>query len=287
MKDWNQLKYFIAIAEEGSALHAAKKLSMSHATVLRHIDKYEKSIDTVLFHRLQKGYELTEEGKALLPKAKHIQQEVIAFTKSINSSDEMAGDIVITQPEDNVLNLYPIYAKFMQAYPDVRLHINATTDVANLNQQEADIAIRFTYQPHDLLSGYQLGTLSYNAYASQSYLSQQTSNKLDDLHWLVWQQLGTSIEQSPQYKWLHKHLDAPNIVMQANNVSDIISAMRAGMGVGFLSQDISHQHPDLQVLPNSLIKSSYPLWVLTHRHLRKVNRINTLMKFIHQHFQSI
>ena len=65
MRDWENLRYFMAVARNGTVSGAAKELVVSHSTVLRRIEQFEKMLDSKLFKRLQRGYALTIAGEKL------------------------------------------------------------------------------------------------------------------------------------------------------------------------------------------------------------------------------
>lgn len=65
MFDWNDIRLFLAIAESGSALGAARLLGLNQTTVARRMDALECQLGLTLFERRNLGYRLTEEGKSL------------------------------------------------------------------------------------------------------------------------------------------------------------------------------------------------------------------------------
>jgi molybdate transport repressor ModE-like protein len=67
--DWNDLRYFLAVARTGSTLAAAKALGVSQPTVQRRLAALEKQIGRSLVERHPTGYRLTDIGKKLLPDA--------------------------------------------------------------------------------------------------------------------------------------------------------------------------------------------------------------------------
>ena len=59
MLDWNDLKYFLAVAREGSTLAAGRALRVSQTTVARRIAALEQALGIQLFEKRQAGYALT------------------------------------------------------------------------------------------------------------------------------------------------------------------------------------------------------------------------------------
>ena len=64
--DWDDLRFFLAVMRSGQISHAARQLSVDHATVARRIDHLERTLDTMLFERGRGGYRPTAAADTLL-----------------------------------------------------------------------------------------------------------------------------------------------------------------------------------------------------------------------------
>ena len=82
------------------------------------------------------------------------------------------------------------------------------------------------------------------------------------------------------WEQLHQRVAAPRIVMQTSNYADIVSAIRAGIGASFLGDIYARQFDDLVPVPNCDISNSLNMWVVTHRDLRGVKRVQCFMRFV-------
>src|SRR6516162_6581749 len=67
--DWEDVRYFVALARHGSLSATSRALRVNHATVARRIASLETLIGRALFDRRARGYVLTAEGKAVLKEA--------------------------------------------------------------------------------------------------------------------------------------------------------------------------------------------------------------------------
>ena len=70
------LRAFLAVAEEGSAYRAGEALFRAQSAVSRSIHKLEAVLGVSLFERRAHGMLLTEYGRALLVRARRVQEEV-------------------------------------------------------------------------------------------------------------------------------------------------------------------------------------------------------------------
>lgn len=282
MQNWDNLRFYLAVARSGTVSAAAKSLEVSHATVLRRVDQLEQELGVKLFRRLQSGYVLTESGSALYDEASRLDADTIAMVRRFeNRDDELAGRLRVTQPENEIIDLYPIYARFIEQYPQIELDISPSSSVKNLNRHEAEVAIRLTARPPELLVGRKVGTVYFGAYVSASYLTRLGRQPgIEDCDWIIWHNESNPEQRNVQVDRLYGMLPNPRIIMQTTSVSDIISAIRAGIGAGLISHSIARQYDDLVLLPDSNISSRLRLWVLTHRDLRKVVRVQCFMRFV-------
>ena len=66
MIDWDDVRYFLAVARGGSVRAAAERLGVNHATVLRRIAQLEQRLGVLLFEKLPSGYRLTAAGEEVV-----------------------------------------------------------------------------------------------------------------------------------------------------------------------------------------------------------------------------
>ena len=77
--EWDDFKYFLAVARSGSLTGAARALRTSAATVGRRIMALEARLGARLFDRGQTGYALTDSGEAIRLKAEEIEEAVLSL----------------------------------------------------------------------------------------------------------------------------------------------------------------------------------------------------------------
>lgn len=278
MRDWENLRYFLAVARKGTVSGAARELAVSHSTVLRRIEQFEKTLDSKLFKKLQRGYELTAAGENLFTQAQKIEGDVDkVLAQAEGHYDVTQGKLRISQPESGILNVYPLYADFRRQHPDITMEIHSTMSAHNINQQEVDIVLRISDDPPDMLVGRCLGSIKARVYASKQYLKRLPKNAtISDYEWIVWH----SAANTRSKEWFNQHIANPHVVLYAESMPDVLSAVLNDMGVGFLSSHEAGKHPSLVELLDGQVVAEYTLWILTHRDLRNSERVKTFMRFM-------
>ena len=77
--NWDDVRLFLAVARDGGLGPAARSVGKSAPTLGRRMLEFERSLGQELFHRLPRGYELTEEGQQLFSQAVKIEQQVLSI----------------------------------------------------------------------------------------------------------------------------------------------------------------------------------------------------------------
>ena len=100
MENWDDLRIFLAVAQEGSLTVAAQVLKVDPATVSRRITRLEMAHATPLFSKSPKGYELTETGNGLAAHVDEAQSSLNAGLGALRGDGEgLTGQIRIGAPD--------------------------------------------------------------------------------------------------------------------------------------------------------------------------------------------
>ena len=87
MLDWDDLRFFLAIARHGSLTAAARDLRVAQSTVGRRLSSLEASLGVRLLHRTPEGYTLTLAGQDVLNQAERVEVEVLGVERSVGGRD--------------------------------------------------------------------------------------------------------------------------------------------------------------------------------------------------------
>jgi LysR family hydrogen peroxide-inducible transcriptional activator len=121
----HQLRYFVAVAEEGSFSNAAEREHVSQPSLSQQIHKLEEELNEPLFDRLPRSVVLTEAGRCLLPYSRVILTALADAAKAVTALEaEVAGRLSVGAIPSIALYVLPrLIGRFQQAYPKVTFEL--------------------------------------------------------------------------------------------------------------------------------------------------------------------
>ena len=124
----HQLRYLVAVAEEGSLLKAARKIGIAQPALTQQLSALEATVDTKLLHRSSRGTRLTQGGRILVEHARTILEMVAVAQRDVQEQkNEVTGEISLAVASAVAeLVVPPLLKGLAAAYPRVGLRINAT-----------------------------------------------------------------------------------------------------------------------------------------------------------------
>jgi len=275
--DWDNLRYFLAVAQTGSIRGASQKLRVNHSTVSRRIKTFEQKTGQQLFKRLQTGYALTPPGEEMFELASNMEDQINALERqTLGSDNQLSGELRVTVPMALATHLLmPILSDFTVVHPEIDLDLMISSQELNLTNREADIAIRITNDPPENLIGRRIIRYTKSIYASQEYIDTHDFKNKSSLNWIGW-------DDTSQSPWWVQETDFEDVSLRHkfNNEYVQIEAVKAGMGMTMLPCFMGDAEKDLvRVLPEINLPS-YEIWLLTHPDLRNSARVRVFTKFV-------
>lgn len=264
--DWNDIRHFLEVARLGSLSAAARTLGVEHTTVARRVAALERQLHLHLFDRLPHGWQLTEEGEALLPHARRLEEEALALAHAARSRGTPSGLVRVSAPPVFAsCFLVPRLAPALAQYPSIELQLVGEAREADLARREADIALRLG-RPVDLrLAGRPLAELGYGLYAHPRWL---------DVPEGEWRFLRHGDENggSETARWLREFADGRAVAFASNDLLALHEAACAGLGVALLPHFLARTDARVVMLP-PVCDLRRALWLTIHPEVRRNPRI--------------
>ena len=280
--DWDDLRFFLAVARAGRLTVAARQLEADHTTVSRRISALEASLKAKLFERSPQGYTLTEQGERLLSHAERMETQALAVSSELGGADlALSGTVRIGAPDGiGTYFLAPELGALAERHPGLTLQLVALPRTFSLSRREADIAITLEQPTEGRLVSRKLTDYRLRLYASRDYLARH--GPMADLADLAGRTLVTYVADliyspvldyfSGLEKYTARRYECASVVAQ-------LEAVRAGVGVGILHDYAVRQFPELQaVLPEVSYLRTY--WLVTHADVRNLRRVDEVYSFI-------
>lgn len=280
---WDDFRIAYQVAKSGTLTKAGKVLNMNHATVLRHINRLEEALDTKLFIRHQRGYQLTDAGELVVKEVPDIQKSFSRLQNLMTSvENNISGNLRITTLSDFSPLLNPALKAFRQEYPKLRIQIIATDEVLPLSTGAAHVSLRAGAQPNepDLIVK-KLTPPDIFYYAADSYVEEYGLPKDEsEFNNHLWALPSDEKRKISFVKPILKHIDEEQIIYQSNHFPDIYNAVIEGMAIGPIGVHHSNKYQHLQKLDMSFDTSLEGLWFVYHKDLKNSARIQALLNFL-------
>ncbi|HSC18302.1 MAG TPA: LysR family transcriptional regulator [Rhizomicrobium sp.] len=256
--DWDKLRIFHAVASAGSFTHAGQMLALSQSAVSRQISALEEEINTPLFQRHARGLTLTDEGELLYGAVSDVLTRLGQAEEALkNAQSAPRGSLKVTSSHGlGTYWLLPRMEEFIRDYPELQVHLMFEDRELDLAQREADLALRMRAPVQADLIQRKLFTVHYHLCASREYLEQHgTPKTFEDLceHTLI--AYGERVASEVRdVNWLldstRRFNDGCGRALRINNITGILHAVEAGIGVAALPDYLTAERPHLvRVLP--------------------------------------
>lgn len=243
----HQLRYFVAVAEEGNFSHAADREHVSQPALSQQIQKLEGELAQPLFDRLPRAVVLTEAGRHLLEYARHILTDIADARRSVAAlSGEVAGRLSVGAIPSIALYVLPrLIVNFERAYPKVTFELfEDTTDklAERLEEGTLDLVLASSGDDRPNLVQHSLGKepllmllpakhrLARKKAIAWSDLAAEKFLLLHEIH---------SLSITVRRLLAANHLQ-PEVVLQGAQLATIAAMVAAGLGVTVVPEMMVH-----------------------------------------------
>jgi len=198
---WDEVRLFLAVAEEGSVSGAARKLRMAQPTLSRRLATLERSVGESLFRRSAAGAALTIAGERMVAPARRMAEWAGEVGRAAEPTDQGPQGLVrITAPPLVAHDFLAPFAGWLaRHHPGLRVEVLATMQYLDLARGEADLALRV--RPPNLTDLKLVHTLEVvNAVHVAPALARKLPRrpKLQDLPWIAWAPPYQEVPPNPQ-----------------------------------------------------------------------------------------
>lgn len=259
--DWDDLRLFLAVAREGGLSAAARATGKSAPTLGRRMLALEAATATELFRRLPRGYELTEQGTALLAKAVDLEAQIGALGRA-------AGGQMTVKVSAGTWMTYAL-CKHIEALLDTeertQLTFISAEHVLDISRRETIIGIRNRRPEQRGLACRKIGRVNFAGYA--------TSRKIK-----AWVKVSA---KTPSALWLSEQA-GKQIAIQVSAPRNALDLACAGKARAVLPTFIGDTQKGLMRVTPVIADLAHDQWLVTHQEERFQPQVRHLIDQIYR-----
>lgn len=281
--EWDDLRYFLAVARSKSLRSAAQVLKTSPPTVGRRIADLERRLGARLFDRSRVGFALTENGEAIMAKAEDVEEAVLSVERAALGRDlRPSGKVRLTTIDDIAsLVIAPRLSEFAARFPGIGLELVAQQTLTNLTRREADVALRTVRPEHGDYVVRQAGWWSLGLYVAKRHA--KAHNIVPGRHDFARMKIITWTDEYMHLRggaWFTEHAPRAEVALATNSRRIQYMACKAGAGVAILPSWIADKDSDLLCLLGPDKVMEVELWLAVHRDLLRTARVRAVVDFL-------
>jgi len=174
MHNWDDLRFFLAVARGRTLTAAGAMLKVDATTVGRRIERLANTLNTNLFEAGPSGLNLTPGGEKLLTYAEDMERNALTARDRISGErSRLTGTVRLSLSEGFATWMVARHLPAFQAlHPEIRLEIVTTNGFLNPSKREADLAVLLGRPQHGRLVAQKLTDYRLGLYASHDYVAQ-------------------------------------------------------------------------------------------------------------------
>ena len=291
MLDWNDLKYFVAVARHGSTVAAGRALEVDQSTVQRRLVALEREIGRPLVQRHPTGYRLTPFGEEMLPHAQQVEQAALAFGQQLADSKRNAAGVVrLTCPEPLVdrITRAGLLDRFHARHPAFKVEFVMSDKYLDLRKGEADVALRSGDTEDGALVGRKLGDSLWAVYASRRYIARHGQPaRVEDLAGHALAGFDDSMAGHRAAAWLRQVAPEGRIVARNDSVLGLLHSVKAGVGIAPLPTALGDAEPELVKVLGPIPELARIWRLLALPEMRRTPRVAAFFDFMVEEIEAL
>lgn len=284
MLDWDDLRFFLAVARGGNLSSAARALGVAQPTVGRRVSALQVRLGTRLFERTSDGHALTPSGRAVLRLVENVEAQALAVERFATGRDVgLSGVVRLTTTEWFARQVVaPLLGRFAERHPDIVVEVLADVRLYSLARREADLALRLGAFPERDVLRRKLARVAFGVYATPAYLSRHgpwATDGVRESHHLV-EMVDGQGTPFPDSAWLKALAPSARVAARTTSRDGQAALASAGLGVTTLPRHLGDHVATLRRISTPAAPPPKDLWLGVHRQARSTPRVRALVEFL-------
>ncbi len=269
-ENWDDLRYVLAVAEQGSVSGASRVLGVNHATVLRRIAAFEERHGVELFDKSARGYAIPVDRLRIIDAAREVENAMLAVDRVIQGAQvPLRGVVRVTSTDTFCTAILPdMLARWQRQQDELRIELLSTNAHLDLSRLHADVAVRPTLQLSEDLTGEVAAKLAFEVYEAAGGGPDK------------WLGLSGALARSLVAVWLADRAGTEPAAGAADSFVTLREMAAAGIGRAILPCVLGDADPRLSRVAGILPGLAVDIWVASHVDLADVPRIRAVRRLL-------
>jgi DNA-binding transcriptional LysR family regulator len=283
--DWDNLRYFLAVARAGKLTAAARRLGQDHTTVGRRIASLERTFRSKLFERRPEGYRLTETGQRLYENVKTVESSIWELQRDLVGQTQHVEGVVRIGAPDDFGNLFLVkhIGELQSLHPGLRIELMTLPYTLSVSKREADIAIGIERPVEGRLFVRRLTDFEMRLYATRDYIDAHGPiDQPSDLARQTWIGPVSDFNSTALVDAATELECTPTLRFACSSFAGQLAAAMSGAGVAMLPRYVADQERSLAPILPDIMKTMRAYHMMVHADLRDLPRVRTAANYIAQ-----
>jgi DNA-binding transcriptional LysR family regulator len=288
--DWDDLRFFLAVAGAGSLSGAGQQLGVNTTTVLRRVASLEDDLGARLFERERTGYRLTAAGEKLVEALEPVERRLSALPRDFAAAGA-GSEGTVRLATGEVLGATLVAAELPALHAShPGLEIELVTDLRGVTGaaprvgsplRDIDVALRAARPTQGDMLMRKVGDMAYGLYASKAYLAERgRPEEMADL--ATHDMIGFPRAETPlgPVWWMSRAEKNARVTFRSSSAAARAEACRRDLGLTALPCIFADQDETLERVFGPDLLGALELWLMARNDLAQLAHVRAVMEFL-------
>ena len=279
--DWNDVRYFLAVARRRTLARAAAALGVDQTTVGRRIASLEARLGVSLFTRSAGVFQPSRAGRGVLDAAERME-EAARELRSGAAGEEIATVRVATTESMAGTFIVPAVQSLRTSHPHIQVTVTTGWALVDLRKGEADLAVRLVRPTDPRLACRKLADFRLRLYASRAYLAGRAApTTLAGESLIAYEE---ALPPGTRHPFARLPMEGGSLVLLSNSQHVLVAAAAAGVGIVQLPSFVGEAETELvRVFPD--VEEPYSVWLVLPQANRRIASVRAVSDAIAAEFR--
>jgi DNA-binding transcriptional LysR family regulator len=265
VENWEDLRLFLHVAEQGGLAGAAEKTGISAPTIGRRMLALERATGRALFVRARTGYELAPDGQILLNRVRAMHEaarDIVDWREMVHSMP------IVRLLSDSTLSCFTaVSLRHLWTPQDAfRVCFKTSEAAVDLTHRDADIGLSAERPQMGNVAIRRSVAVAYAPYCAQGFDYRDHCN---------WVSLGTDVANQPWMRWAFEQ-PGRYITNWVNSARMMFDLVKAGAGIGVMPCFIGDGDPAFVRAGKVIEELGHHIWIVLHDDEREREAVRTV-----------